>query len=150
MASFGLYLLDACPPASAADPLSGRWTLNRARSHYGPGAQPRKQETFDCEMTDTGLRCMIRGERADGQVLIGRFHASYDGKAYPVTGIPDVDQVILRKVDDCVADATFSHKGEPVLGYRVVKGDDGRSLTMISVEPVSRKVLSSVVVYDRQ
>src|SRR5713226_5560151 len=43
-----------CSPGLAADPLIGAWTLNRAKSHYGPGADPRKQETFVCEATKAG------------------------------------------------------------------------------------------------
>jgi hypothetical protein len=35
-----------------------------------------------------------------------------------------------------------------VFAYRAVRSDDGRSLTIVSVDPISRAVLNSVVVYD--
>jgi len=96
------------------------------------------------------LRCSIESVRAGGRSLTGRFSAAYDGKRYPSSGIPGVDEVSLSKVDDFVADATFSYKGAPVFGYRVIKSDDGRYLTIVSVDPLSRKVLSSVIAYDHQ
>lgn len=64
-----------------------------------------------------------------------RRHLTFDGKAYAVSGIPDVDRVSLQKLDDHAVDATFTYRGRPVLGYRAVKYDDGRSLTMVSVDP---------------
>jgi hypothetical protein len=135
---------------AAADPLSGKWVLNIGRTHYGGGAEPRKRETFVCEAERQLLRCTIKSLRLDGKRFTGSFAAAFDGKAYPATGIPDVDQVSLRKVDDHVADATFTSKGRPVFGYRAVKSDDGRSLSIVSVHPVSRAVAHTVVVYDRQ
>jgi hypothetical protein len=136
--------------AASADPLTGRWVLNVARSHYGHGAEPRKQETFQCEAAKQGVRCTIDSLRADGRRLVGRFSAGYDGEPRPAMGIPGVDQVILRSVDDFIADATFNYRGKPVFGYRAIKASSGRSLTIVSVEPTTRAVLTSVVVYDRR
>jgi len=135
---------------ASADALEGRWRLNVERSHYGPGAKPRRQETFVC-VSDKGiLKCTIDSHRVDGARVVGAFAAAYDGKPSPATGIPDVDQVTLRRVDDFAADATFSFSGKPVFGYRAIKSDDGQSLTIVSVEPTARTVLTSVIVYDRQ
>ena len=135
---------------ASADPLTGKWTLNVGRTHYGGGAEPRKQETFACEAEKQLLRCTITSRRLDGKRVVGTFAAAFDGKAYAVRGIPDVDGVSLREIDDHVADATFTHNGRPVFGYRAIKSDDGRSLIIVSVDPTSRAVLNSTVVYDRQ
>lgn len=136
--------------AASADPLSGKWVLNVGRTHYGGGAVPRKEETFTCEADKQLLRCTIKSTRVDGKQLLGIFAAAYDGKPYAVTGIPDVDSVRLQRVDDHVADATFTGNGRPVLAYRAVKSDDGRSLAIVSVDPISHSVLNSVVIYDRR
>ena len=143
-------MLAFLPARISADPLTGTWTLNLARSHYGPSAELRKRETFTCEPVGQALKCTIRSVRADGRALVGSFVAALDGKAYSAEGIPEVDQVSLRKIDEFVADATFSNKGKPVFGYRAIKSSDGRSLTFVSVDPVTRTVLGSLVVYDRQ
>jgi hypothetical protein len=135
---------------ASADPLTGKWILNVGRTHYGGGAEPRKRETFACQAEKQLLRCTIRSERADGKRVTGSFAAAFDGKAYATTGIPDVDRVTLREIDDHVADATFTYKSRPVFGYRAVQSDDGRSLAIISVDPIARAVLNSVVIYDRQ
>jgi hypothetical protein len=124
--------------------------LNVARSHYGRGAKPRTQETFACEAEKEILKCTIKSSRVNGDRLVGSFSAAYDGKPHPVGGVPDVDQVVLQRVDAFVTDATFSYKGRPVFGYRAIKSDDGKSLTVVSVEPTTRTILTSVVVYDRR
>src|SRR5262245_45377138 len=136
--------------ASYADPLEGRWVLNVNRSHYGPGAEPRREETFTCELESQRVRCTIDSSRADGRRVVGTFEAAYDEKPYKASGIRDVDQVRLARIDDHVADATFSLKGKPVFGYRAVRSKDDRSLTVVSVDPRTRVALSSVIVYEKQ
>jgi hypothetical protein len=137
-------------PAASADPMSGTWALNVSRTHYGGGAEPRKREAFTCDLHKEILRCTITSDRLDGRHMVGTFAAAYDGKPYATTGLPDVDRMTLRMVDDHVADATFYYKSKPVFGYRAIKSDDGRSLTIVAVDPMARTILNSVVVYDRQ
>lgn len=135
--------------ARTSDPLTGRWILNLARTHYGPGVDTRTKETFTCEATKTApASCQIDSVRTDGRALTAKFAAAYDGKPYPVVGMPDMDRVVLQRVDDSIADATFSFQGKPVFAYRAFRASDGRSLTIVSVDPVSHAVLNSVVVYD--
>jgi len=135
---------------ASADPLTGKWVLNVGRTHYGGGAEPRKHETFTCRADRQLVRCTVESERLDGRRVLGTFAAAYDGKPYSATGIQDVDHVSLQRVDDHVADATFTYKGRPVFGYRAIKSDNGGSLTIVSVDPTARTVLNSVVVYDRR
>jgi hypothetical protein len=140
-----------CCSKSTADPLAGNWVLNVSRSHYGPGAEPRRDETFACEPTPDGVKCSIASNRVNGRRLVGTFEATYDQAPCKVSGmLPEIDEVSLAKIDEHVADATFRLKGEPVFAYRAVRSDDGHSLTVISVEPRTRVALSSVIVYDAQ
>ena len=134
---------------ASADPLTGKWALNVARTHYGGGAEPRKREIFTCEAGKQLLRCTIESDRLGGRRIVGSFAAAYDGRPYATIGIPDVDHVRLQRIDDHVADATFTYKNTPVFAYRAIQSDDGRSLTIVSVDPSARTVLNSVVVYDR-
>lgn len=135
---------------AAADPLSGTWVLNAARTHYGEGAEPRLQETMECTTDNTLVKCVVTSIRADGRKLTARFAAAYDGRSYTSDGIPGIDHVSLTKVNDFVADATFTFKGKPVFAYRAIQSRNGRHLTVISVEPETRRVLTSVVAYDRR
>jgi hypothetical protein len=132
----------------APNPLEGRWELNLARTHYGGGAEPRRRESFNCSADGPGVKCTIESERADGRTLLGAFTARYDGLPAPTAGIPEVDHVRLTRVSATIADATFTSQGRPVFAYRAVRATNGRSLTIISVDPTSRAVLNSVVVYD--
>jgi hypothetical protein len=148
-ARFILVASIALPPAaSSADPLVGHWILNVKRSHYGGGADPRREESFICEASSGRVRCTITSTRTDGRRLVGWFEAAYDQAPYKTSGIPEVDEVRLARVDDHVADATFSLRGTPVFAYRAVRSSDGRSLTIVSVDPITRVALNSVIVYD--
>jgi hypothetical protein len=134
----------------SADPLAGRWELNVERSHYGGGADPRQRETFTCATTSVGIYCTIESVRSDGRVIVGGFAGTYGGAPAPTRGMPDVDHVQLTRVDVSISDATFTSQGRPVFAYRTVQSSNGQSLTIISVDPATRAVLRSVVVYDRR
>lgn len=146
---FAVMLVGARQPVATGSPLIGAWKLNLARTHYGVGADPRRLETFVCGLKDGSVHCAIHSVRSDGQMLVGNFTAPLDGRGGAVTGIPEVDQVTLRTVNAYIADATFFNKGKSVLGYRAFRSRDGQSLTIVSVDPTTRVVLTSVVVYDR-
>src|SRR5262245_51612218 len=105
----------------ATDPLIGRWVLDVRRTHYGPGAEIRKREVFTCEPISQGVKCTINSVRADGDSLTGTFAAAYDGQPKCTVGIPGVDQVSLRKIDEFVADATFLYNRQPVFAYRAIR-----------------------------
>ena len=146
----GAFLLTiAAVQESPAGPLVGRWELNVARTHYGGGATPRTRESFVCVLVAASIQCTIDSVMADGRTVHGGFTATYDGSSGPTFGILDVDHVRLLRVNDTIADATFYAHGHPVFGYRAVKATNGGSLTIISVNPTSRAVLNSVIVYDR-
>ena len=105
---------------------------------------------MDCTAVSGKVRCVIRSVRSDGREVTGRFTAAPDGTTAPVTGIPDVDEIRLREPHPSVVDATFSLRGSPAFGYRAYRSDDGHSLTIVSVDPVSRAAATTVVVYDRR
>ena len=141
-------LLGATPVPTV--PLVGHWRLNLVRTHYGTGVDHRRSETFTCELTGGKLQCVIRSVRQDGRELVGRFVAPIDASPAPVTGIPDVDSVTLSQPVPTLLDATFSSHGKPVFAYRAYRSSDGASLMIVSVDPISRAALTTVVVYDRQ
>lgn len=151
--------------AVAPHPLLGAWILNRARTHYGRGADPRIRETFVCTSAlaaagaaagagagTTPVTCTIRSQRRGvDRELVGQFVAGVDGVARPVAGMPGMDAVVLVPVAGVpgAIDATFRERGTPVYAYRAFRAPDGRSLTIVAVHPVTRVVLTSLVVYDR-
>jgi len=138
------------PITAAAPPLVGEWQLNLARTHYGSGVDRRRSERMSCAMVATELHCRIQSVRSDGRELTGAFAAVPDGPSAPVTGIPDIDEVRLRKPSATIIDGTFLSRGKPVFGYRAFQSDDGRSLMIVSVYPDTGGIATTVVVYDRR
>ncbi|HXI11775.1 MAG TPA: hypothetical protein VNM92_03925 [Thermoanaerobaculia bacterium] len=96
------------------------------------------------------IECAISSVRIDGRRLNGSFRARYDGKLYASSGIPGVDQVALTRVNNGIVDAMFLYKGRRVFGYRSVQSQDRKSLTIASVDPETRQILTSVIVYERR
>ena len=140
-------LVSSAPDAS---PLVGRWQVNLGRTHYGAGVDRRRHERMTCTEVKEGIHCVIESIRSDGSELTGRFTASLNGFIAPVTGIPGVDRVRLQAPKVSIVDATFFFRGQPAFGYRAFRSDDGRSLMIVSVDPVSRAAGTTVVVYDRR
>ena len=103
-----------------------------------------------CTAVSQSVRCVIRSVRSDGREVTAQFTAAPDGTTAPVTGMVDVDEVRLREPHPALVDATFFLRGRPAFGYRAFRSDDGRSLTIVSVDPVSRAAATTVVVYDRR
>lgn len=134
----------------AVVPLIGDWQLDLARTHYGPGVDRRRSERFTCAGDERRLRCVIRSVRANGQQLTARFDAPLDGTPGPVTGMPGMDQVRLRTAGEGIVDATFLSRGQPAFGYRAYQSGDGHSLMIVSVDPLTREALTTVVVYSRR
>lgn len=97
----------AVPATRATLPLVGNWQLNLGRTHYGSGVDRRRRERMVCTIKTDRLRCVIRSVRADGHALAGQFTAALDGTTAPVTGIPDVDEVQLRRPSASLIDAPF-------------------------------------------
>ncbi len=133
-----------------AVPLVGNWRLNLARTHYGAGVDVRRSETFACDVIGPKLHCVIRSVRQDGRALVGEFAAQIGGSPAPVTGIPDMNSVTLSQPVASLLDATFFSNGKPVFAYRAFRSSNGASLMIVSMDPISRAVLTTVVAYDRQ
>ncbi|GLC25705.1 hypothetical protein [Roseisolibacter agri] len=137
-------------PSPAAATLAGDWELSLARTHYGPGVDRRRRERFTCTADGPRVACTITGERADGRRVTGRFTAAADDVPSSATGVPGIDAVRLRAAGPSIVDATFLLAGRPVFGYRAYRPADGRTLVVVTVDPVSRAALTTVVVYDRR
>jgi len=144
----GLWIL-AAPAVRPSAPVVGDWELDLGRTHYGPTVERRIRERFTCTQEGAFLACVIRAVRAGGRETVGRFRGTLDGAPAPVTGIPELDEVRLR-LDGAVLEATFGVHGAPVFGYRAYRSDDGRSLMIVTVDPVSKASLQTVVVYERR
>ena len=114
LAVAGACLSGVVPARQAApDPLAGRWELNVARTHYGGGAEARRQELFTCAPAGTAVTCTIESVMADGRSVRAGFTARYDGTSSATRGISEADHVQLTRVSASIADVAISAIASP-------------------------------------
>jgi hypothetical protein len=137
--------------AAAADSLAliGTWQLDLGRTHYGAGVDQRRREKMVCVARGGSLRCTVESVRADGRSAVARFAAPVAGGRSTVVGLPDIDTVDLQPLADGLVDATFFYRRQAKYGYRAYRSADSNTLFIVSVDPVTRAALTSIIVYAR-
>ena len=147
-----LVSLAVWPPSAQAqaDPHTGTWVLNVAKSKYAPGQAP-KEQTSVYAVTAQGLKVSTKGTSADGKPTTTDFTANFDGKDYPATGNPDWDGVVLKRVDSHSIEFTRKKSGKVVQTATSVVSKDGktRTVTVTGVNAAGQKV-STVGVYEKK
>jgi len=104
---------------------------------------------MQCAVAPHGaVACTASRVAANGGSSAAHFTARYDGRKYPVTGAAEMDNVALRRSGTSVV-AVFSKGTHPIFGYRIEPSKDGRHLTIHSIDPLSYRLLYSIVRYDR-
>ena len=152
--SFGAVLTLSCSImtlwAQAADPASGTWELNLAKSKFTPGPAP-KSMTRTIEVTGDELKYTTKGVGAEGQPTLVEFTAKYDGKDYPVTGAPDYDAVSLKRINAATVAGSLKKSGKVVYTVRRVVSKDG-TRTTITVKGKNAKGqrVTVVQVFDKR
>jgi hypothetical protein len=136
--------------AQAADPASGTWELNLAKSTFSPGPPP-KSLTRTFEVTGADVKYTLKGIDAEGKPTLVQFTAKYDGKDYPVTGSPDFDAISLKRVDAVSTEATLKKGGKAVQTSTRVVSKDGKTLTL-TVKGTNAKgqAVNNVTVFDKR
>jgi hypothetical protein len=135
--------------AQAADPASGTWELNLAKSKFSPGPPPKSQmRTF--EETGADVKYTMKGIDAEGKPTLVQFTARYDGKDYPVTGSKDIDAISLRRVDAVTAEATLKKGRKVVQTSTRVVSKDGKTLTLTAKGTNAKgQAVNNVAVLDK-
>jgi hypothetical protein len=148
-----LLTLGCCWPAPAADsddPILGTWKLNLSRSKYIPGPAPRSQiRTYRREGDEIFVTIDTVDSRGKQQPRI-EFPEKYDGKQYPIKGSAIGDALILKRINNYLAEATMTHAGTVVAMTRRIVTDNGKTLMLIYQEPSTERPVDNVIVYDRQ
>jgi hypothetical protein len=115
--------------AQVADPVTGRWELNVAKSKFTPGPLPRSQ-TRTYEVTGQQLKSVQKGVDAEGKPTLVQFTANFDGKDYPYTGSPDFDTLAVTRVDKSTISFTQKRAGKVALTGTTVISKDGKTMTI--------------------
>lgn len=137
--------------AQTADPANGTWKLNPAKSTAKDGrALPQSQIRRHEVSTDT-LKTVIDTTNAQGKTSHFEYTAKFDGKDYPVTGVPDVDTIALTRVDAYTIEAVEKKAGEPVDHIRRIVAKDGKSMIVESRGTTANgERIDRVLFYDKQ
>jgi hypothetical protein len=116
----------ACKDVRPPDPLVGTWTLNVTRSKIHPPGLPPKSMTVTYEQTTGGLRSVSTVVLRDGSSSQSEYTAAYDGKDYPISGVPQVDSVSMRQIDPLTSECINKRGGQRVQLYTRQVYADGR------------------------
>ena len=140
-------------PATAdaqADPHSGTWVLNVAKSKYTPGPPPKEQSSV-YTVDSKSVKVATKGTSADGKATVSDFTAAFDGKDYPVKGNPDWDGVAVRRVDSQTIEFTRKLGGKIVQTATSVVSKDGKTRTISSSGTNAQgQKINNVGVYEKK
>ncbi len=135
---------------AAADQQSGTWKMNPGKSKYSPGPAP-TSTTVKVEADENGVKINAEGTNADGSALHVQYDAKFDGKDYPVTGIPYADTVSVKRVGADTIESTLKKGGQVMMTVTSKVSKDGktRTSTFKGKDAEGHDVLN-VVVSDKQ
>lgn len=136
--------------AAADGQHSGVWRLNPAKSRYSPGPGPK-------ELTEIILLNMNRykvdahGTAADGKPVHIEFDAKFDGKDYPMIGVPWANTLTVKWMDADTPQIIQKKDGRvtTIITCAVSTNGKTRTCTLKGTDEEGRKV-NAIVVFDRQ
>jgi len=136
--------------AAPADEHSGTWKMNPAKSNYSPGPAP-KSITVKIVSDADNMKLTSDGIDAAGKPTHVEYTAKYDGKDYPITGIPNADTVALERLDASTIRSTTKKADQVVMTVSSVISKDGKTRTATFKGKNAEGLdVNNVVVYDKQ
>ena len=136
--------------AAAADQQSGTWKMNSAKSNYNPGPAP-KSNTVKIASDADNIKLSSDGIDAAGNPTHVEYTAKYDGKDYPITGVPNADTIALERLDASTIRSTMKRGDQVVMTVTSVisKGGTTRTSTFKGKNAEGQDI-NNVVVYNKQ
>ena len=135
-----------------ADNSIGTWKRNVAKSKSTPpGTNPITSLTMVREASDGGLKSASTGQRKDGTAINSSYTAKYDGKEYPVTGLP-WDTTSIKQIDANTLTAENKKTGGKYhTTGRIVISKDGKTMTFTTKgTDADGKPAKTKIVYEKQ
>ncbi|HEX2521506.1 MAG TPA: hypothetical protein VHP35_05210 [Terriglobia bacterium] len=143
-------LLVLGPVAQAPDNNVGTWKLNLAKSKYIPGPAP-FEGTLKIEPETNGLKFTIHGTDAEGKPVDFEFSPRFDGKDYVVTGLPEADTIVLKRINANTIETVTKKGGKPVMTTRSVVSKDGKTRTSTQKGTNAKgERVNNTMVYEKQ
>ena len=135
---------------AASDQQSGTWKMTPDKSKYSPGPAP-KSTTVNIKSEADNIKLTSDGIDASGNPTHVEYTAKYDGKDYPITGVPNVDTVALERLDAGTTRSTLKNAGQVVMTVTSVISKDGTTRTStFKGKNAQGQDVNNIVVYDKQ
>jgi len=139
------------PLTDANDPISGTWVLNLSKSNIPSQHSILKSQiahvvvgASDFETTQETI--LESGDRFNMHVK-----ARFDGKDYPITGIPGAYSAAYQRVDKNTIKAVVKMDGKVVVQETGVISPDGKSLAAICfITDATGKQLTVIAVFEKK
>jgi hypothetical protein len=128
LATLVLVALALNVSATPADEHSGTWKMNPTKSNYNPGPAP-KSITVKIASDADNMKLTSDGIDAAGKPTHVEYTAKFDGKDYPITGIPNADTVALERLDASTIRSTTKKGDQVVMTVTSVISKDGKTRT---------------------
>lgn len=117
--------------AQAPQGMAGTWKLNLAKSKFSPGPAP-KSMSITYTPSGDAMKIVVDVTPATGAAQHWEMTPVYDGKDYPVTGNPDADTIMAKRIDDHKGESTLKKGGKVVAVNTRTLSADGKTLTIES------------------
>jgi len=129
---------------------SGVWKLNPSKSTQNPGPGP-KELTETIILSKNRYKVDANGTAVDGKPMHIEFDAKFDGKDYPVIGVPWADTLSVKWIDADSPQIIQKKDGQVtmIITCKVSANGKTRTCTLKGMDAEGRKV-SNVVLFDRQ
>src|SRR3989475_11753438 len=114
--------------ARAADQHSGTWKMNAAKSKYSPGPTP-KSITVKIDSDGDNIKLNSEGIDAAGNPTHVEYTAKYDGKDYPITGLPNADTIAIERLDATTSRSTIKKGDQTAMNVTSKISKRGKSTT---------------------
>ena len=143
--------------AQTANPLSGTWRTNIAKSTFSPANLAVKSSTTKIEVTPGGIKLVNDGVDAQGRATRTEYTAQFDEKDYPIKATidgrpsPNQDTVAWKKIDDYTYENTAKLKGQALTTTRVVISRDGKTRTnTVTGKNAQGQTVNNTQVFEKQ
>jgi hypothetical protein len=135
---------------AAADQHSGTWKMNPAKSKYSPGPAA-KNLTLQVDSDAKSVKIDSEGIDGEGNPTHVEYDAKFDGKDYPVTGLPYGDTVSVKRIDANTIQATIKKGDQAVMTVTSKVSTDGKTRTStFKGKDAQGRAVNNVIVYDKQ
>jgi hypothetical protein len=135
---------------AAADQHSGTWKMNPAKSKYSPGPAA-KNLTLKVDSDAKSVKIDSEGIDGEGNPTHVEYDAKFDGKDYPVTGLPYGDTVSVKRIDANTIQATIKKGDQAVMTVTSKVSTDGKTRTStFKGKDAQGRAVNNVIVYDKQ